>query len=381
VPAQNAGAPAQDTQTSAEAAQAGTNPPNGQKLVPLNVVVREVQPLQLRYGASYDTERGVGGIFDVSQHNWLGGARVVGLQARYDRQLHDGRIYINQPALRYLPFKTTGSVYIREDRNPPTEITRAFNASRKGASIQQEVELLNSYVWNWGYRYERARTFQPVGDVIIMSDPLTVSPLTSTLTRETRDDALDATRGSFLSHAFAFSPGWLGSDLPYMKYFAQYFRYFPLRPPTRKPFTNEILRPRLVFATGVRLGLAKGIGGEVPISERFFAGGSVSMRGFAQNAVGPIGADLVPTGGNGLIVINNELRAPLFWRLDGVIFTDIGNVFPLISDISFDLRQSAGVGVRVRTPWFLLRGDYGRVLDPRPGERSGRFYFSIGQAF
>ena len=90
---------------------------------------------------------------------------------------------------------------------------------------------------------------------------------------------------------------------------------------------------------------------------------------------------MIPTGGNALFTLNNELRAPLFWRLDGVLFTDIGNVFPLISDISFDLRQSAGVGVRVRTPWFLLRGDYGRVLDPRPGEKSGRFYFSIGQAF
>jgi len=35
----------------------------------------------------------------------------------------------------------------------------------------------------------------------------------------------------------------------------------------------------------------------------------------------------------------------------------------------------------VRTAWFLLRGDYGVVLDPRPGERRSRFYFSIGQAF
>jgi outer membrane protein insertion porin family len=152
-----------------------------------------------------------------------------------------------------------------------------------------------------------------------------------------------------------------------MKYFGQYFHYFPLRPPQRKPLTNEYLRPRLVFATGVRVGLAKGIGGIVPMTERFFAGGSVSMRGFAQNAVGPIGLDRIPDGGNGLIVLNNELRAPLFKIVDGVVFADIGNVFPKISDISFDLRQSAGVGLRVRTAWFLLRGDYGVVLDPRPG--------------
>jgi outer membrane protein insertion porin family len=166
-----------------------------------------------------------------------------------------------------------------------------------------------------------------------------------------------------------------------MKYFGQYFHYFPLRPPQRKPLTNEYLRPRLVFATGVRVGLAKGIGGIVPMTERFFAGGSYSMRGFAQNAVGPIGPDLIPSGGNALVIFNNELRAPLFGRFDGVLFTDIGNVYPLISDITFDVRESAGVGLRVRTPWFLLRGDYGFVLDPRPGEKRQRFYFSIGQAF
>jgi outer membrane protein assembly factor BamA len=45
------------------------------------------------------------------------------------------------------------------------------------------------------------------------------------------------------------------------------------------------------------------------------------------------------------------------------------------------LRESVGVGLRVRTPWFLLRGDYGIVLDPREGEKRSRFYFSIGQAF
>ena len=132
----------------------------------------------------------------------------------------------------------------------------------------------------------------------------------------------------------------------------------------------------------MRLGLARGFGGAVPFSERFFAGGSTTLRGFAQNAVGPIGSDNLPTGGNAMLVVNNELRFPLVRIVDGVVFVDIGNVFPRVPDLSLtDLRESAGVGLRVRTPWFLLRGDYGFVLDRRPGERRSRFYFSIGQAF
>jgi outer membrane protein assembly factor BamA len=359
----------------------GSQGPPQEKPVAINVQLREVQPFQIRYGASYDTERGVGGIFDISNHNSLGGAREIGLRSRYDRQLHEGRLYLNQPALTYLP-KTTFSVYFREELNPPTELTDPFDTSRKGVSVQQESKLRNLYILTYGYKLERVHTLTPLLDGGILDEQLTVSPLTTTLTRETRDEILDASRGAFVSQAFSYSPGWLGSDQPFIKYLGQYFHYFPLREPERRPFTNEIVRPRLVYATGIRLGLAQGIGGIVPRSERFYAGGSATLRGFAQNAVGSIGPNRIPIGGEAMLILNNELRMPLVSILDGVVFVDIGNVYDRISDISLtDLRKSTGVGLRVRTPWVLLRGDYGIVIAPRPGEPRSRFYFSIGQAF
>jgi outer membrane protein assembly complex protein YaeT len=352
-----------------------------QKPVRLNVSVREVQPVQLRYGFSYDTEGGLGGILDLSIHNSLGRARVFGVHGRYDSEIHEARVYVSQPSLRSWPRKTTASVYFREDLNPPTEQTDPFDISRQGASIQQEAQFRKFYVWSYGYRYELATTLEPSLGVGV-TETVRVTPLFSTLTRDTRDVVLDASKGTFLSQAFAYSPSWLGSDRPYLKYYGQYFYYFPLRPESTKPFTNEILRPRLVFATGARIGLAQGLGGDVPTSERFYAGGSTTLRGFEQNAVGPIGFNNIPAGGNAVFVLNNELRMPLVRMLDGVVFVDIGNVYPKISDFSFtDLRESAGVGIRLRTPWVLLRSDYGFVLDPRPGERRSRFYFSIGQAF
>jgi outer membrane protein assembly complex protein YaeT len=352
-----------------------------QKPIEIDVAVREVQPIQIRYGGSYDTERGVGGIFEISNHNSLGKAREIGLQSRYDRQVHEGRVYFNQPELTYFP-KTTGAIYLREELNPPTELTDPFDFSRKGVSIQQERELRDRYVITYGYRLERAHTLTPLGDGTTIDEAVTVSPLMATLIRETRDEVLDAARGTFLSHAFQYSPGWLGSDQPFTKYLGQYFHYFPLRPPTRKPFTSEIIRPRLVYATGVRIGLSQGLGGPVPRTERFYAGGSATLRGFAPNTVGPIGPNRIPLGGEAMLVLNNEIRFPLVSILDGVGFIDIGNVFTTMRDFSLtDLRYSTGIGLRVRTPWVLLRGDYGIVLDPRPGEPRGRFYFSIGQAF
>jgi outer membrane protein assembly complex protein YaeT len=354
----------------------------GEKPVRLTVRVREVQPFQFRYGGFYDTERGPGAILDFANRNSLGSARVLGLRTRYDSQLQEARVYFTQPLLRRFPISTTASPYIRRERNPATADADPFNVDRVGLSILQEGRFRNNYVLNYGYRIERSRTYDP-GPNPVFDIPLRIAALTATLTRETRDEVLDASRGQFISSAFQWSPQILGSELRFIKYFGQYFRYFPLQAPKVELFTNKVERPRLVFATGVRLGLAKGLGGqEIPLSERFFAGGGTTVRGFEQNSLGPIGADRLPRGGDGMLVINNELRFPLIKWFDGVTFIDIGNVYPKISDFSFtDLRKAGGLGLRLRTPWFLLRADYGVKFDRRTGESLGRYYISIGHAF
>ena len=122
-----------------EAARQSRRSPDGQKPVQLNVVVREVQPIQLRYGASYDTERGIGGILDVSQHNSLGEARVIGLRSRYDAQLQR-RPHLHEPAvaalaadLRRPAASTTARSAIRPPRSPThsTSPVRACRFSRR----------------------------------------------------------------------------------------------------------------------------------------------------------------------------------------------------------------------------------------------------------
>jgi outer membrane protein assembly factor BamA len=83
-----------------------------------------------------------------------------------------------------------------------------------------------------------------------------------------------------------------------------------------------------------------------------------------------------------MLVVNSEFRFPLYKFFDGVAFVDTGNVYDRLSDFKpFDLRSSYGIGLRIRTPYVVLRLDYGLKFSPRPGERRGKFFGSIGQAF
>ncbi|MCC6990238.1 MAG: translocation/assembly module TamB domain-containing protein, partial [Acidobacteria bacterium] len=145
------GAPAPTAPAQAGPAATGDAP------VDVHVTVREVQPFQLGYGASFDTERGPGGVLELTNSNSLGAARQVGISTRYDSQLRQARAYISQPFLKRFPLQTTAAVYLRQERNPLTELTQAFDLDRIGASLQQERRLANQYVWNYGVRWEQAR--------------------------------------------------------------------------------------------------------------------------------------------------------------------------------------------------------------------------------
>ncbi len=344
----------------------------------VNLGVREVPPYRIRYGGFYDTDRGPGAILDVDNRNVLGSARWLGLRARYDSNLKEGRLYFNQPLLHGLPIQTTSSLYRSR------EYTDLFITDRTGASVQEEVEFRRRFIWNYGYRYERTRTFERNPDPLFPFDvTVDVAPLTSSLTFDSRDSLLDATRGRFISQAFEYAPATLGSDVRYIKYFGQYFDYYSLIDAKPQPFETKPQKPRLLYAGGVRLGLAKGLGGQdLIVSERFLAGGGTTVRGFQQDKLGPQDIFGNALGGDAVFVVNNELRFPLVSVFEGVSFVDLGNVYEKAADFNpTDVRATAGLGLRLRTPFFLLRADYGWKLDRKPGESSGAFFFSIGQAF
>ena len=83
-----------------------------------------------------------------------------------------------------------------------------------------------------------------------------------------------------------------------------------------------------------------------------------------------------------MLILNQEARFSLFGWVEGVAFADAGNVFPKVRDFSLtNLEAGAGAGLRINSPFALVRIDFGVPLTDRRRQPSGRWYFGIGQSF
>ncbi len=238
--------------------------------------------------------------------------------------------------------------------------------------------------------------------------------LSASYVDDRRDDPIDSRRGTYNSLD-------LGAASKYFASQTDYFRLFG------RNSTYHRIGSRLVLARTLSFGfmqtLRKQPGAapapqDIPLSERFFAGGASTHRGFPENQAGPRDTSTgFPLGGKALLTIGTELRFPLYGQnIGGVLFHDAGNVYSDVQSISFRIHQrdkadfnymvhAVGFGVRYRTPIGPIRVDlaYGPnsprffgcqgtldhlqecAVNPalRTDQRINRFqfHFSLGQTF
>lgn len=119
------------------------------------------------------------------------------------------------------------------------------------------------------------------------------------------------------------------------------------------------------------------------LDDLYYAGGPNALRGFAYQRVGPLAENGNPLGGELRLVWNLlEIRRRLFWIVGAVAFFDLGNVWSRPEDFTFrHLRYSPGIGLRLETPIGIGRLDYGFNPWPKPGEKHGQLWVSLGHAF
>lgn len=296
---------------------------------------------------------------------WLFGWRLVGAVAFYAEETIEE--YKEVPDGEYTLDRFGLNLSIKKDLPRKVQLTTAYTHEfvniRDASWSDEETENLRLQV---GQEVNRAATV--------------------TLERDTRKPFFDPLHGSITRLSARRAGGIFGGDNSYNKLawsWSRYLRYFL----------------GSVVAISTRAGYANAYGESrndgVPEYERFYAGGSSTIRGYDEKDFGP---------GDFLLLANLELRYPIFWKLGGVVFLDMGNVWESIDDVTksdFDLfvpaeeygsrregdvKYSVGFGVGVQTPVGPARVDYGiRLKRGRDAEGNreslGRIHLTVGHAF
>ena len=359
------------------------------------------------------------GSFEITRNNLWGKNRSVDLFARASLKARDipiadaAAVLATESGYGFNEYRVLATYREPKVFNTPADILltgildqairSSFNYRTRevraevGGHLKPRISVAGGYSFQHTTLFDQR--FTPDQEPLIdrVFPQVRLSQFSNAIIRDTRDDLLDPSRGLFLALNSNLSARAIGSEVGFVKTFGQAFQYFRL--PVRR---------RIILATGERIGLAHGFPRvvttvdaagatvtqtvqDLPASERFFAGGDTTVRGFSLDRLGT--ADTVdpqtgfPKGGNGEVVLNAELRIDTVKRFAVVTFLDAGNIFLNASDLSFlNLRPAAGFGVHYRSPIGPLRVELGINLAPRelvPGvlERRTVLHISLGQAF
>ena len=255
---------------------------------------------------------------------------------------------------------------------------QTFRSSRYTTLIQLEKRFSQNSIGYISYNFERVKLFDlqvSEDEIDRNSRAIRLGRIGPSYARDTRDNSFEPSTGSFTIGSFSLASKYLGGNEEFNKLVLEHTRYYRIK--------NS---KETVYSITGRIGLSAPYGGKdtLPISERFFAGGSRDLRGFGFEEAGPKDPTTGrPVGGNGLVVINNELRFPIRGIFGGTVFSDLGNVFRRVRDIDpGKLTMTLGFGFRIKTPIGPVRFDVGSLVWNKPaGAPQLRGHFTFGQTF
>jgi outer membrane protein insertion porin family len=218
-----------------------------------------------------------------------------------------------------------------------------------------------------------------------------------TQTLDLRESPLVSPRGFIGATTLDVATSALGSEVDLIRGTVRLGYYLPFGPKALTPGVVEDKRGTPLqrwfqqsgLAFGARAGAVHSLGNSgpdeaytLPIDERFFNGGSNTVRSFGERKLGPLDNHGNPLGGEFETVFNVEYTFPIYGELQGALFADAGNLLPTSEDLGLnEMRYALGIGLRYKLPIGPIRLDYGFNPDPQPREDSGAFHFSFGFAF
>lgn len=352
---------------------------DGTEAVNARVTVAEWPTWRLRYGLQLDDRsqgeqgddtslarrRDLGVVGNLQNRNVFGRAFTFGVFGQVARRLRSGNTYLTFPTLFGRAVQT--NVFAGASRQDvPLDDTEEFflRRERTQLSLEQRIRRGRALEIAYGYRLKRE-----VLDALDPDDPFYLAPLTGRFTGtafvDRRDDPFNASRGWFGSFNAERVTEFESND-DAIKLQGSYFRYQALGP--------------VVLASAARVGAS--FLDPLSFGERFFLGGADTVRGYGESLLGPKTFTGSARGGNALLILNQEVRVPVYRWIRGVAFVDAGNVFESNSALSVtNLEVGYGVGLRLHTPFSIFRVDLGIPVNGAAGQRTKRWYFGLGHIF
>jgi len=257
-----------------------------------------------------------------------------------------------------------------------------YEEERRGAGIRFGKEFADVVQTTLGYQLFQTEISDVVeeasADLKAEQGRNTISVVTTSVSYDRRDNRFDPARGHFLFASADLAGGIVGADKDFVRLQGGASHYWPHG-------------GRFVLESRVRAGIVDAYhnSSEVPIFERFFGGGSGTVRGFRERRVGPRDPNSNdPIGGEATMLASLEEVMGLMKDergrsiLKGSVFLDLGDVWRRVNEFGESFKSGTGVGARVNTPIGPIRLDLGFPITEIEDEgRKPRFHFNLSRSF
>jgi len=337
--------------------------------VPIQILVREAPRLTMKVGYGYGIEENIRVYTDILRMGFLGGARRMNLFVKHSKlEPYNVNLKFTQPA--FIKPRTTLLLnsFVKREDEPGYELSRVGGTLTLQQQFSSRTNAYLSYILEQDNLEISPETQEQILNNIDLSY-YNKSTVKIGLIRDISGPIFSPNHGFFAALDYTLSGLDFNSKFDFTKVLFEFRNY-------------QQVNRSLVFASKIKFGVMKPIMGDdvTPIEERFFSGGSMSVRGWQRSQLGPKNAENDPLGGNSLLECSAEIRYPIWKIFSGVAFLDFGNVWNKAFDQRLsDLRYATGPGLRIDTPIGPIRFDVAKPIWDI--EKAVQFHLSVGQAF
>lgn len=337
-------------------------------VLPVNILIKEAPRWTTRFGVGYGREDKFRTFAELQYLGFITNTGRINLYGKHSG-LEPYHFYLkfSQPSV-FFPINTlTLYPYIQSQNEPGYNLEKmGFNISM----LQNFSKQLNTSV---GFEFEDVQL-----DILNVAGVPTDNPEDSYYKKSgivlggiytTADPLLDPVQGQVVSLNIKTNGLLKTSNLPFLRLLGEYKSYIGLK--------NGV-----ILALKVKAGSIYRTDDQlfIPADERFYAGGSYSVRGWQRSELGPKNEDGVPVGGKSLLEGSIEFRLNIGKMIIFNLFTDAGNVWEEAFTYKInELRYAAGAGVKVKTPIGPAGIDIARPVFGE--EKKWQFHISIGHSF